>query len=422
MNSIKRLIGRSGSALTAFAFAVATVAPVVISGSASAAGQFSPRKLTMSSQTKGDISTDANAATVAKGSGGNGAFARHTFDFSIGTAGTVQSVLLQYCTTPLLDTTCVAPTGLNTGTVASVATQSGGGAQPFTLDTTTSVTTGNYFATYPCTSRAHCITLQRASGTNITAGQAISLAFGQGTGTDWIQNPTAVGTFYVRIYTFSNTTYTTASMIDAAAVAGSVNENIDITAKVQEKLNFSVSAAKNQDPGAGCAALTGTGAITLGSGGVLDTSVAYDNHTYFRLSTNAANGTVVSYTGDTLKTAGGTNSIAAALATGEQSKVGTSQFGLGIDTDDTTLFGHSFTNLVATSPYAAAAGTITNLGTANFAFNTASMTSPVQIASATTGTTVACDTGSVRYVANISPVTKPGVYKTTIGYIATPTF
>ena len=212
-------------------------------------------------------------------------------------------------------------------------------------------------------------------------------------------------------------------MIDSAAVAGSVNENIDITAKVQEKLNFSVAAA-TVAPTASCTALSGTGALTLGSGGVLDTATAYDNRSYFRVSTNAANGTSILYTGDTLKTAGGTNSITAVSAAGGVvSAPGTSQFGLGLDSADTAGGnGYSFTNLTATAPYGAANGTINTTFTAAFAFNAASMTTPVQIASAAGGTTISCDTGSVRYLANISPVTKPGIYQTTIGYIAVPTF
>jgi hypothetical protein len=398
------------------------LAPAVLTQSAYAAGQFSPRKLTMSSQAAGGISTDANGATVAKGSGGNGAFAKHTYDFTTATTGAIQSVLLQYCTTPLLDTTCTAPTGMDASTVATIAAQSG--VTGFTLDTTTSVTTGNYFTSFPCVSRAHCITLQRTGGASVPSATALDLAFGQGAGTDWIKNPTSLGTFYVRIYTFSNTTYTTANMIDEAAVAGSVNTDIDLTAKVQEKLNFSV-AGNPSAPGVSCTALSGVGTEQLGdTNGVLDATLAWATNSYFRLSTNANGGTLVQYSGDTLKTAGGTNSIAPIGATAVLSTPGTEQFGLGIDSSDTQgSNGYSFTNLVAAAQYNSSQGNInTPTIAAKFAFLTSSVTTPVTIASAPGGTTVSCDTGSVRYVGNIATTTKAGVYKTTIAYIAVATF
>jgi hypothetical protein len=422
MNTIKRLVSRGSSLIAVLAFTLATVAPAVLSQSAyAAAGQFSPRKLTMSSQANGAISTDANGATVAKGSGGNGAFAKHTFDFTTASTGAIQSVLLQYCTTPLLDTTCTAPAGLDASTVATIASQVG--VTGFTLDTTTSVTTGGYFTSFPCVSRAHCITLQRTGGASVPSATALTLAFGQGAGTDWIKNPTALGTFYVRIYTFSNTTYTTANMIDEAAVAGTVNTNIDITAKVQEKLNFSVSATTVL-PTTTCTALSGSGAQPLGdANGVLDATLAWAANTYFRLSTNANGGTLVQYSGDTLKTLSG-NSIAPVGGTFALSTPGTEQFGIGLDSSDTQSgAGYSMTNLTAAANYNSAQGNInTPTIAAKFAFLTSSVTTPVTIASAAPGTTVSCDTGSVRYIGNIATTTKAGVYKTTIAYIAVPTF
>ncbi len=425
MNTIKRLVSRSGSLFAALAFTVAVVAPTVISSTAFASGQFSPRKLTMSSQTLGTISTDANGTAVAAGQGGNGVKVNNTFNFTLGTSGaTIGSLALQYCTTPLFGTTCTAPTGLNTATIATVASQSGFAATAPALDTSTVANTGGIFTTTPCSGsspyRSNCILMKRGTPTLDTGTPAITLSFGQGGSTDWITNPTVVGTFYVRITTFSDIAYTT--VVDQAAVAGSVNTAIDITAKVQEKLNFSVAAA-TVAPGATCTALTGTGAITLGSAGVLDNTTAYDNHSYFRISTNAANGTSILYSGDTLKSAGGTNSITAAGGTKTLSAPGTSQFGLGLDSSDTLAGnGYLFNNLTAAAQYNSAQGNINPTIAAMIALDTASMSTPVQIASAASGTTVSCDTGSVRYVANISTTTKPGIYQTTINYIAVPTF
>lgn len=433
MTIAKSLVGRGGSLLAALAFTVATVAPVLISSSALAAGNFSPRKITLSSSAAGTVSTDANGNAVAPGSGGNGAKARHTFNFTIATAANVNSMVIQYCDNPIFTTACVTPAGLTAAGITTLPTVTGfttaTGSNP-AIDTATVANTGTFFGTTPGTCsgttpyRQNCVLLKRstASSTAESTSAAITIVAGSGSGgvNDWVTNPSAVGTFYARITTFSDLTY--ATVVDQGAVAASVTDGIDITAKVQEKLNFSVAGA-TVAPTTSCTPLSGTTALTLGSGGVLDTATAYDVHSYWRLSTNAANGTTVLYSGDTLKTAGGANTISAANSAGALSAPGTSQFGLGMDSSD-TLGGNGYllNNMTATSPYNAASGNINAPIAASIAFNTASMTAPVQVASASSGTTVSCDTGSIRYVANVSPVTKPGVYKTTINYIAVPLF
>jgi hypothetical protein len=246
-----------------------------------------------------------------------------------------------------------------------------------------------------------------------------NLAFGAGsTGTDYIENPNTTNEeFFVRITTFSDTAWTTT--VDQGTVANSTAAQIDITAKVQETLNFSVGATPTA-PTASCNAL-GNAPILLGLApdGVLDFAQAYDAHSYFRVSTNANGGTIIYYSGDTLKN--GANDIDAASAAGEPSTVGQEEFGLAIDPSDTVgTDGHSFTSLAPTPPYDDGAGTITDGGTATFAFDVASVTTPVSVASS--AGTITCDTGSVRYIGNISTTTPPGVYNTIITYLALPTY
>ena len=112
---------------------------------------------------------------------------------------------------------------------------------------------------------------------------------------------------------------------------------------------------------------------------------------------------------------------------GTQSQPGTEQFGLAIDQSDTDPNGtpgdgdgYDFTDMTKTAPYHEGHGTITNLGTAKFAFQTSSTTTPVEIASSASG--IACATGSVRYVANVSTSTPAGIYRTTITFIAVGTY
>ena len=177
------------------------------------------------------------------------------------------------------------------------------------------------------------------------------------------------------------------------------------------------------DPSTTCIPFSDSGALNLGDvNGVLSPAVAYAAHSYFRVSTNALHGLVVEYSGDTLKS--GSNSITAIGTTPANSTPGTAQFGLAIDSSDTEGGdGYSFTYLTASAApvnYSNGAGTITSGGTAYFAFDTSSTSSPKILASSTG--IIVCDTGSVRYLGNIAYATPAGIYSTTITYIAIPTY
>jgi hypothetical protein len=385
-----------------FLFAAWLVGDMALFARHASAAQITSRKLTLTSSANGSITTGAAL------SGTNGSKTRHTFDFTEGTsAATIGSIEFLYCTTPLPGTTCTAPTGMDASTVTTI-----GG-------TTTSGWSLGTAGNAPTASR---IRITRTAS-NITDTQNLTFGTGSGGATDYIKNPTSDNsTFFVRITTFSDTAWTTS--IDQGSVANSTAQQIDITAKVQETLNFSAGAPDSGSvpaPGSSCTAFSDDGGLALGDAtdGTLSFSQSYDAHSYFRLSTNANGGTIIYYSGDTLKS--GSNSIAAIGTSATASAIGSAQFGLAIDSSDTQSGnGYSFTNLSATAPYAGGNGTITNGGTAAFAYDTSSVTTPKQIASA--AGTVTCDTGSVRYLGNISTTTPPGIYTTTISYLAVPTY
>lgn len=419
MRTVIQAVRRGGRLFVVLAFGAAVIAPSLVSTMTVDALLLSNRSITMVSTQEGDVSTDANGTALAAGTAGNGAQTRHTFTFTMATSGaTIGSMAIQYCDTPLFGTTCNAPTNMDAATITSVQAETGS-VGDFTVDTTT-VANAGYFASQPCSGtgalRQNCILVSDATPTAETGTPTITISFGT-SGTNWIKNPENPGVFYVRIATFSNATYGAANVVDDGAVAGSVNEDIEITAKVQEKLNFSVSGTTNA-PSTTCAALpVGTGAITLGVGGVLDHTVPSTVNSYFRLSTNASagSGTEVKYAGNLPRTVGNTFSIGTTGAvTDFTSTAGGEQFGLTIDSLDTQAGnGYSFTNLAPTANYDS---------TSLYSFDTNSMTTPVTIATTTAGETVTCDTGSVEYVANIGTTTEPGTYRTNIMYFATPRF
>jgi hypothetical protein len=404
--------------LMAVVFAVSLALPVLFATKATAAsGQLTARSLKLSSSANGNINTDIAGNAVSAGAGGNGQKTEHTFKFTLTNTQNIGSILIEYCDDPIpVDNSCTNPSGLNAANVASIVTQSGftAGGNNFSLDTSTVLTGSPYACSGSSPGRTNCIALKRTTAASDNSGETITLAFGGGA-SDYITNPTTDNlSFFARIQVYTDTAYSTKG--DYGSVAGSTAQQIDITAKVKEVLNFSVGNSSSLvAPGSTCTPLT-TGANT------------YDAHSYFRLSSNTNGGVNVYYSGDTLKN--GSNQINAIGTTIASSGVNTSQFGLSLDSSDTQGGnGYSFTTglhaIDQTAGYTSASGTdysqgngtITNGGTAKFAYRTASTTDPEPIARGLGA--VACDTGSIRYIGNISTAVPAGIYTTTITYIAT---
>ncbi len=209
------------------------------------------------------------------------------------------------------------------------------------------------------------------------------------TGTRQITNGSA-GTAILRANVASS------NELGTLSVAIIPNSIVAVSAEVSSSLNFSISSnalyfgnlnstgacfAKNTDPGyVTCPQTTEAEAFNMVAG------------------TNGATGYTISVQGDTLKS--GVNTIPA-LSANTASAVGTEQFGMRM-----TSTGGSGTVSV---PYAAAG--FAYAGTPTVSGEVARSTIP----SANT-------TYSVRYLANISAVTKAGSYNTSHTYVATGNF
>lgn len=449
-NKLKRLKTvptRIASLATAAVLFFAITVPVFLSGHASAASaQLQSRSLTISSSANGTITQDIAGNTAAPGSGGNGQKTSEIFTFNVASTQNVGSIIFKFCDDPIpldsvsgpSDGTCNSPAGFDASHVASIITQTINGTNntttPFSLDTTTVLTGAPYGCAGTSPGRTNCIALSRTAAA-VTAGDTYSFKFG-GLASDYITNPSTDNyAFFGRIQTYTDNAYSTKG--DYGSVAASTAQQIDVTAKVKEVLNFSVAAGSSNvtAPGATCSPLTTSatsGALTLGdTNGVLSFNTPYDAHSYFRLSTNTNGGVTVSYSGNTLRN--GSNSIAAinsasnpgsAMGTLAASGPGTPQFGIAMDSSDATPNGYSLnTGFAPTTNYASGNGTLGTVGspgTAEFAYDTGSVTSPVVFASSTGP--VGCSTGSVRYIGNISTSTPAGIYTTTITWIATGTY
>jgi len=446
LKKIRTLPRRVSALIAATLLMLGIVIPVLMPNTVSAA-QLQNRSLTISSSANGTITTNIAGVAAAAGSGGNGQKTAETFKWD-DTGASIGSILIQFCDDPIPQDACLTGgtmagsniAGFDSSHVAAI--QSSTWVTGWTVDTTTNLTTGGSGGAHDCQNtvgpavgRQNCIALTRTATAD--AAGARSLKFG-GTGSDYITNPTADNRpFYARITTYSDSAFTNANQVDYGTVVGSTAQQIDITSKVKEVLNFSVSPIATQAPGTTCTALTDNPGPTPAPGalnpplgdtnGVLSFTQAYDAHSYFRLSSNAVNGISVYYSGDTLKN--GTNQINPAGLTAVSSTVNSSQFGLALDSSDTQGGnGYSLSVLApitaGTSPngtdYSSGNGTITTGGSAKFGFNTASVTTPEIIAKS--AAPVGCETGSVRYLGNISTSVPAGIYTTTITYIATGTY
>lgn len=242
-----------------------------------AAAQLTTRSIEMS-----DSGASAGAITTGVGSGTN-----VTYRVSFTTSVSAQSLIIDFCSEDaIIGDTCTAPTAFT----AASAVLSG--------------VTGNITSPgWTVTASTGQVQLAKGSGSTATAGvQSFDL-----TG---ITNPSTVGTFYARIYTYADTSFggTTTGYTSAAApgdykdyggIALSTVRVISITARVQEQLTFCVSGAAPAtwathdctDANAATAPV-----LVLGHGTptpILDSSAVDTGTVYSQISTNATSGAII---------------------------------------------------------------------------------------------------------------------------------
>ena len=274
-NSIFR---KSTVVMLALVLALAALTPLLLSGSASAA-QLTSRKVTIND-------------SVASETG-----VQYDFQFSWSPATDVEGVRFQFCTTPL--GACTKPTGMNIN--RSLATLDSHTGFP-TNATAFTEYTGN---ANNCNDSAgvigdtmYCIIRTEASS---TTGTNATVDLGA------ITNPSSNQTIYVRVGLYDNATFT-GSPIHDGTVAAAIVERLTITGRVQERLDFCVTAIQDGTalPAnvAACPAV-GDSAIDIGTidnASVVASPVATtptngsdDDYGILMVNTNAANGVAIVY-------------------------------------------------------------------------------------------------------------------------------
>ncbi len=185
--------------------------PLVLTRSASAAGQLTARSLQLSSGVPSKTAV------------------QYKFTFTVAATSTVQSLKFEACT--LAVGTCVTPTGLSFSSAAWVSQNSWQGAVNFA--------TGG--GSNDCTSSARVICATRSSATNQTVTSR-DITFGT------ITNPSGINTtFFVRITTYSDAAYTLANIQDTGTTATATVQTLTVNANVAEVLNFCVGSTTIND-------------------------------------------------------------------------------------------------------------------------------------------------------------------------------
>lgn len=404
MSNNNRFAGRLANVITSATLMVASILPAfMLSGSAHAA-QITSRSITMS---KGAASATSTTYTVS---------------FANATAGTVQGIVVDFCTTALVGTSCTAPTGLSLTAVT-----------PQTVDT----------VSFTQTISSNKLTMTNGTGSTAGAGEAYSF-------TVTATNPSTVGTFYARILTYAvsatASAYTSTSpgaYIDYGSVALSTTNDITVTGVVTETLTFCVGAT-DSTPAASdtdiqtCAASGFSSAATVGLGVIGSTLTTTPNATAnggtntngaFLIKTNAVGGATVGYKANQ-NTSSGKLKIAGATCSGTST---TDACFNSAGTTAATLSGEGFGMAISSLIYP---DSKTNSGTANLVRDTEyDYTSSNTFAWDDTGTydEVASSTGSstkvldyelgvLTFAAIASPTTPSGLYTVSANFVVTGTF
>lgn len=316
---------------------------------------------------------DLTNRRVVVGTSRPSAITTHTFDLVLATAGTLGSIEFEYCVnSPFVGQPCTAPAGLSAS--AAVLT-SQLGATGFSIHASSTV---NRLVLTRAPSATGAVTLQYVFGTVTNPSQTLQ-------------------TVFVRLSTYASDD-ATGSRIDTGSVAFSTSGLFSTTGFVPPYLIFCVGVTVAAD----CSATSGN-YINLG---VLRSNQANTGTSQMSTFTNDVTGYVLTIAGTTMTS--GTNVIPA-LPVPTFSAPGNSQFGINLRDNSSPEVGLDPIGVGTGVPAADYSGPN------NFKFNNGDIV-------ATSPLPTEPNILTVSYLVNVSSNQSPGVYVTTLTYIATVQF
>ncbi|OGL30585.1 hypothetical protein A3F37_01810 [Candidatus Saccharibacteria bacterium RIFCSPHIGHO2_12_FULL_41_12] len=313
-----------------------------------------------------------SSRSVAVGSSKSSEVTSHRFDFTLSTMATMGSIEFEYCeNNPFVGTACSAPPGLS---LSGVALGAQSGETGFSVDGS---------------STANKVVLTRPS--ILATPTAVSYTL-----TNAVNPSENNKTVYVRISTFS-TVDGTGPRTDSGAVVFSTASGISVDGFVPPYLTLCVGVTVDLT----CQSASGT-QLDFGE---FSTKQTRSLTSQFAAATNDPGGYSMFVAGPTMTS--GSN-IIPALATSSSSQIGKSQFGMNLRANSNPSVGSD------------SAGVGTAVPTAGFAVpNQFSFNNQI-VALSPLSTEFNRFTAS--YIVNISPSQSPGIYNTTLTYIATAAF
>lgn len=423
------VVKRTNILVQAAVLAIASLVPALVLSNSTSAAQLTNRFVDLSS-----YNTSGGNTTEGSGRDGTDAFGQdvtYTVGFTTGTTANIGGIVIDFCAgSPITGDTCLKPTGFDTNQ-ATLGLANVTGITGFTKSGS---------------STDQKVLLTNASPTSVNASTAVKFDLGTTAASDGLTNPTSNGSFYARIFTFttaagatSYTSTTPGAFTDDGGIAMAIANELTITARVQEVLQFcigTIGGTAGQStitniPADSCAGVQGTN-ISLG---VVDSSStatsAANANGVAMIRTNASNGAVIYYKAEQDSTFGGKLKITGATCSGvlfSDQCFNSAGAARATIVDGVEMFGMSLRDLSTTS-----GGATTNLSCAAV-YNgdgTACTGAPLQYAWVDTGafTPIASSTSvlddekvRIEFAATASPTTPTGLYTVTANFVATATF
>jgi hypothetical protein len=268
---------------TALLVAAATLTPLLITGNASAA-QILNRSLSISSAIPG-----ATSVTYTVGDSTNG--------FKFGTSHIVKGMKFEVCSTAV--GTCTHPTGFTWASSGGYTLTNWQDATSFSKDTTNTNDCDGTNAATLCLSRSGATTPENTSSNH----RIVVTGVVNPDATNCSSNPNC--SFFVRMTTYTNATYTGGTITDTGTVASSTTQTLTVNAAVAEVLNFCVGSTTVDNAtasvGADCTAVSGTslniGTLDTGATNVspINTNGGDNKNGVAMIRTNAASGASITY-------------------------------------------------------------------------------------------------------------------------------
>jgi len=433
---------RVSSGVVAAILAASALVPAILLSNQASADQLNNRYIDMS----------ANQTSEGSGRDGGDVFGEdvsYRVGFDVNQAHTnIEGIVVEFCSdSPIYGDTCTAPAGFDVNTATLAVTPVTGVSGTWAID---------------AASDANTLILTNATGDALVANDTVELDLGTVAATDGITNPTATGTFYARIVTYDAVAnavgYTSAdpdavgAHLDEGGIALAVANELTITARVQEVLEFCVGTETDStginfagaDAADSCTDVAGTN-LDLGvvDANSVNTTNTEGNDGVFLIRTNALNGATVYYKAEqeTGLTNGGAgtlrqtgldncatignvdngcfNSAGGEGANPTQSAItaGTELFGMTLR-DLSTDSGGATTAVTCDAEYDAAGSCLTPTIATGYAWDP---TGAFDTLASSTGP-IDDERANIEFAATASPTTPTGLYTVTANFVATSTF